>query len=122
MSNYAINLNTISYDAFSKIYSLDKKFIGTKDYMGLAFFWGYEYKHYLRDASTSQRRRIHNKGLDKNLDFTKIGLKQWEVISDVLKIPVKEMLGKKYYKALKENKVPEDYLEACKWMEEVFYK
>ena len=32
------------------------------------------------------------------------------------------MIDKKYYKALKDGRVPKDYLKACKWMEKVFYK
>ncbi|NNE32499.1 MAG: hypothetical protein HKN40_09030 [Winogradskyella sp.] len=117
-----INLNAISYGASSEIRKLDKKFVGTEDYMGVAFFWSHEYKHTLRDVSITQRRTIHHKALKLGIDFTKVGVKQWELLSRVLKVPVESMINKKYYKALKENKVPKDYLKACEWMEEVFYK
>jgi|11BtaG_2_1085332.scaffolds.fasta_scaffold42656_3 hypothetical protein len=122
MNNYAINLNAISYGASSEIYKLDKKFIGTEDYMGVAYFWSHEYKHTLRDISITQRRRIHKKALKLGIDFTEVGAKQWEIISKVLKIPVESMIDKKYYQALKDNKVPKDYLKACEWMYEVFYE
>lgn len=122
MSSYSINLNAISWGASSEIYKLDKKFIGTKDYMGVAYFWSHEYKHTLRDISITQRRRIHHKALKLGIDFTKVGVKQWELMSKVLKIPVEKMINKKYYQALKDNKVPEDYVKACDWMQEVFYK
>jgi len=122
MSDYAINLNAISWGASGEIYKLDKKFIGTEDYMGVAYFWTHEYKHFLRDFTVSQRRRIHKKALKLGIDFTEVGAKQWELISEVLKMPVEEMMDKKYYEALKNNKVPKDYVKACEWMEEVFYK
>lgn len=121
MSDYSINLNAISWGASGEIYKLDKKFIGTEDYMGIAYFWGHEYKHYLRDATISQRRRIHNKALTLGLDFCEVGIKQWELISEVLKMPVEAIIGKKYYQALKNNKVPKDYLKACEWMDKFFY-
>ena len=121
MSDYSINLNAISWVASGEIYKLDKKFIGTEDYMGIAYFWGHEYKHYLRDFTISQRRRIHKKALNLGVDFTEVGLKQWELISEVLKIPVEAIIGKKYYQALKNNKVPKDYLKACEWMDKFFY-
>lgn len=38
---------------------LDKSFIGTPDYMGHAYFWAYEYRHYLRDSSRYRRRLVH---------------------------------------------------------------
>jgi len=122
MSNYAINLNAISWGATSEIYKLDKKFVGTEDYMGVAYFWSHEYKHTLRDVTISQRRRIHKKALNLGLDFTEVGASQWELMSKVLKIPIEKMIDKKYYQALKDNQVPKDYLKACEWMEKVFYK
>jgi len=122
MSNYAININAISWGASSEIYKLDKRFIGTEDYMGVAYFWSHEYKHFLRDFTVSQRRRIHKKALKLKVDFTEVGAKQWELIGEVLKMPVEDIMDKKYYQALKDNKVPKDYVKACAWMEEVFYK
>lgn len=38
----------------------DREAIGTKNYLGVAYFWNYEYRHYLRDATDSKRRRVHN--------------------------------------------------------------
>jgi hypothetical protein len=122
MSNYSINLNAISWGATSEIYKLDKKFVGTEDYMGVAYFWSHEYKHTLRDVTISQRRRIHKKALNLGLDFTEVGASQWELMSKVLKIPVEKMIDKKYYQALKQNKVPKDYFKALQWREKVFYK
>jgi cellulose synthase/poly-beta-1,6-N-acetylglucosamine synthase-like glycosyltransferase len=38
---------------------LDAGFVGTPDYMGMSWFWHYEYRHYMRGATYSQRRRVH---------------------------------------------------------------
>ena len=38
---------------------LDAGFIGTDDYMGIAWFWSYEYRHFLRGATYRQRQRAH---------------------------------------------------------------
>lgn len=122
MGNYSINLNAISWGASGEIYKLDKKFIGTQDYMGVAYFWSHEYKHILRDMSITQRRRVHKKALKLGIDFTEVGAKQWELLSEILKVKTETLIGKKYYQALKNNKVPKDYLKACEWMEKVFYK
>lgn len=67
MSTYSINLETVTWNATEKILDLDKSFVGTADYMGVAYFWSYAYRHYLRDASVSQRRRIHKKMLECGL-------------------------------------------------------
>ena len=38
---------------------LDESLIGTPEYFGLAYFWHYDYRHYLRDASAEQRVAVH---------------------------------------------------------------
>ena len=47
-------------EAFQKVHELDKSFIGTCNYMGLAYFWGYDYRHYLRDATPVARCVVHD--------------------------------------------------------------
>jgi hypothetical protein len=42
------------------VYALDRALIGTPDYMGLAHWWADEYKHRLRGARNSQRRKAHH--------------------------------------------------------------
>ena len=64
-STYMIDLNVVTFDAFCKLDALDETFIGTPDYMGVAYFWGHGVKHYLREASQAQRRRIHKKWLEQ---------------------------------------------------------
>jgi len=84
MSNYSINLNAIDFKAFGELLKLDESFVGTKKYMGIAYFWGHEYKHNLRDASIAKRRRIHNLGLKENVDFINPNKKAWDLIFKVL--------------------------------------
>jgi hypothetical protein len=55
------SLISINQNNYLAILQLDRELIGTEDYMGLAFFWDYNYRHQLRDASPAQRRRVHEK-------------------------------------------------------------
>ena len=54
-------------DAYLKVAKLDKTFIGTPNYMGVDYFWHYEYRHVLRDASPLKRVRVHHKLLKAGL-------------------------------------------------------
>jgi hypothetical protein len=87
MNNYLINLDALPYEAFLDLEKLDKGYIGTPNYMGLAFFWAWEYGHYLREASLSQRRRVHKQALDLGLDMVAVGVEQWQLIGRVLRKP-----------------------------------
>lgn len=51
-----MNLSQKAKDALIK---LDEKFIGTDNYMGVAYFWNEEYKWWLRDAKAKVRRQVH---------------------------------------------------------------
>ena len=93
--SYFINMNTASPKATMALLELDKSFVGSKDYLGLAYFWAHEFKHYLRDATISQRKRIHHAWLDNSLSF-EAGIdpgidtsEHWKIISKVLKTEVK---------------------------------
>ena len=83
-----MNLGDISWTAIVDIHRLDESYIGTKDYMGVAYFWGHEYKHTMRDLSYAKRRKIHNLGLDRNIDFIKPNKDAWYLIAEVLKCGV----------------------------------
>ena len=47
-------------EAWSKMTELDKSFVGTFDYMGFCYFWDHEVKHQLRDATTKERKLVHD--------------------------------------------------------------
>ena len=52
-------IHITSFDAYVKVQALDGTFINTPNYLGVYWFWNYEFRHYLRDASYAQRRRVH---------------------------------------------------------------
>ena len=89
---YKIDLNVVTFNAFCALNELDKSFIGTPDYMGVAFFWGQKVKHYLRNASQAQRRKIHKKWLGEALDLEGYSNRHREIISEVMS---KKLQGKK---------------------------
>jgi len=60
----------ITGQAFDYLNALDKTFIGTNSYMGFTYFWGQDYKHTLRDASNTQRQRVHNAMVKAGLELT----------------------------------------------------
>ena len=82
---YAINLNTITGEAFVKIHEIDQNFISTNNYLGLAYFWSYEYRHYLRGATISQRKKIHNAFLKNKLILDQSSEKHFTIIKQILK-------------------------------------
>jgi hypothetical protein len=53
--------------AFNAVNDLDKSFIGTENYMGVAYFWHYDFRHFLRDATALQRKRVHDTFLKTGL-------------------------------------------------------
>lgn len=80
-----MNLDKLTFEAYQKIYELDEKFIGTENYMGIAYFWHYAFRHYLRDATTEQRKKVHLKILQYNLQVSDETQMHWEIIKDVFK-------------------------------------
>jgi hypothetical protein len=82
-----INIDTITFKAFCALNELDKKFVGTSDYMGLASFWGCNgTKHYLRGASIYQCKKVHKKWLDAGLDLNGDTERHYEILEQVIKI------------------------------------
>ena len=59
----------ITSEAYIAIHKIDKEFVGTANYMGLAYFWSHAYKHSLRDASQKQRQRVHKAFLAAGLEL-----------------------------------------------------
>ena len=74
----------ITFDAFVKLLELDKTFIGIKDYMGVASFWGCNgCKYVLRDASAAQLKKIHHRWIKEGLDLLDETDKHHQIIFDV---------------------------------------
>lgn len=64
-----LNIDSLPFAAFDQLMQLDMRMVGTPNYMGLAFFWHTQYKHYLRNCTIAQRRQIHHKLLKHNLQL-----------------------------------------------------
>jgi len=58
---------SVTQKVYEIMHQLDKGAIGTYEYIGIAYFWDYEYRHYLRDCSESCRKRVHHKLLKTGL-------------------------------------------------------
>ena len=57
-------------EGFSRLNKLDKEFRGTADYMGVAYFWNYDYRHALRDANATTRKLVHDRFLRAGLELS----------------------------------------------------
>lgn len=79
-----LNINAITVTAFLELEKLDRTYRGTLDYMGLAYFWAHEYKHSLRDASYSKRRRVHHAFLKAGLDPSGVSDEHRKIIRRIL--------------------------------------
>ena len=85
--SYSINIETITFDAFCKLDKLDRSFVGTPDYMGLAYFWGCNgVKHYLREATIYQRKQIHKKWLEQGLPLGGESEAHYKTIKQVMRL------------------------------------
>lgn len=80
-----MNLDTLTLKAYQKIYELDEKFIGTENYMGIAYFWHYAFRHYLRDAADYQRVKVHKAFLDHNLNISDDTVLHLQIIKNIIK-------------------------------------
>ena len=61
----------------------DEGYKGTPLYQGIAYFWAYKYRHYMRDATYSKRKLIHNKFLAEGLELTGETERHDEIINKV---------------------------------------
>lgn len=77
------DMGAITMNASMMLLDLDQQLTGTDDYMGIAYFWGYEYRHYLRDATHSQRRRIHKQLLSEGLEVNGKSKRHLEIIQKI---------------------------------------
>ena len=91
-SRYAINLETLNFETTMDLYNLDKSYIGTDKYMGLAYFWNYEYRHTLRGLSIYNKKRIHNLGLKKGINFETSNKEAWHFIAKLLNCDVNRLI------------------------------
>ena len=67
IESYELNLKVQTQPALQALHALDKTFIGTSNYMGLTYFWNYEYRHVMRQASIYECRVVHQRMLKAGL-------------------------------------------------------
>lgn len=67
-----VGLPDVTFNALCKITEIDREFIGSPDYMGVAQFWDWQHsqKTRLSRASVSARRKIHNALVSYGLDVS----------------------------------------------------
>lgn len=80
---------------YAKLDALDESFIGTKDYMGLAYFWNYEYRHSLRDCTLRNRIKIHDAFVKARLVINGESDEHLSIIKKITKYDSKLNYGRK---------------------------
>lgn len=63
---------------------LDMSFIGTANYMGVAFFWSHEYRFYLRDARPVERVRVHDAFINAGLPLAGTSMEHLLIIEKII--------------------------------------
>ena len=81
-----INLNTMPHEAYMLLWHSDKNFVGTQNYVGLAYYWNYDYRHYLRDASPYVKRKVHSMFIKHGLDLVGSTEKHLSIIRKYTKL------------------------------------
>lgn len=72
---------------------IDDAMIGTPDYMGLAFWWNYEYRHYLRPATPAERKKAHDKLILEGLPLDGMSDRHAEIIQRITKASCRRAYG-----------------------------
>lgn len=73
----------ITFDALTHLLKLDESFINTENYMGITYFWAYEYRHLLRD-NKAKWIKVHEALRNAGLDVTGESEKHEDIIKNVL--------------------------------------
>jgi hypothetical protein len=79
-ATYKLNLNLLTWDATKALMDLDDSYVGTKNYMGITYFWASDYKFYLRHQTIAQRRKIHHALLKAGLEVDKVSSEHEAII------------------------------------------
>ncbi len=77
-------METISFDAYKAIKKIDESFIGSDNYMGVAWFHNYEYRHDMRGLSIAKRKKIHDAMVKAGLDLSGIGQKHNTIMAQFI--------------------------------------
>lgn len=80
-----LNYELLSREATKAIMALDDSFVGTENYMGIAYFWDGEYKFILREVEFKTRQKVHQALLKAGLDVGGFSEKHTEIINKLTK-------------------------------------
>jgi hypothetical protein len=72
-------------DQYKRLLAIDEEWKGSEHYMGLAYFWNYEYRFALRDATAGQRVRVHRKFLGAGLELDGFSAAHTAIVASVIK-------------------------------------
>ena len=66
-----VKLGGVTFPALCKISEIDRDFVGSDNYIGVAYFWSQKHpqKARLCKASIAARRRVHNALMREGLDL-----------------------------------------------------
>jgi len=78
-----LNTETLTWEASLNLLNLDKTLVRTPDYMGIAYFWHYDFRFHLRDASYAKRRKIHSQWLKHGINFDKPCDTAWNIVRKI---------------------------------------
>jgi len=78
-------IRSVSHEMHLKLLAIDKENVGTPDYMGLAYFWHYDYRHSCRSISPARRRKLHELLLKAGLHPTESTPSHDRVLADYLR-------------------------------------
>ena len=75
-----------TWKAWQVLHKLDRFYVRTEHYMGLAYFWAHEYRHTgLRDATPYTRKLIHTAFLKEGLELGGVSSKHEVIINKYIK-------------------------------------
>ena len=82
---YSINLDVLPWAATDALIRHDLEQVGTLGYLGVAYFWAHDYKHYLRPMSVAGKRWVHTKLLEEGLSPEGVSQKHQFIIEQASK-------------------------------------
>ena len=69
----ATNIKITTTAQHAAVMELDRGFVGTENYMGVASFWDQRIKHVMREMSCSTRVKVHAAFLERGVPFDVAG-------------------------------------------------
>lgn len=75
----------LSHTAYKAVLVLDRKYVGTDDYMGMAHFWNHEYADYLRPENCTVKKRVavHDAFVKAGLDLKEESPRHRKIIKEI---------------------------------------